>query len=396
MTALLLARAGHQVSLFDGAAEAGGRARSTQLGGRPVNLGPHALYRGGPAERTLRSLGVSWRGWRPRPADTVLWHQGQLVPAPVTAGSLLGRHALPWRTRLQFVRRLLTLEPARLPEVSLGAWLDSIDDADVRALLATLTRLASYCNAPEHASARALVQQLASALAGVTYLEGGWQSLVDQLVGQLAGAGVELRLKAAVAAIEDQGRSLRLSSGEVVRVQASALAVGLETAARLVPTLCAHASSAVSSRVATLDLVLDRLPVPSRRLVLGTREPLYWSVHTPPGAAPVVAHAMWTLAPGEHGAPRREALERGLVGLEPGWREAVVASRFLPVLRVIDSIPAVGGDPAPRRVGERLFVTGEWTTRRLLLDAVFESAAAVATEVTQACGAGSIHTPRAA
>jgi phytoene dehydrogenase-like protein len=396
VAALKLSHAGHRVVLLDGAVELGGRARSPVLGGHPVNLGPHALYRGGAAERTLRSLGLALTGWRPRPGDTWFWHREKLVPAPVTAGTLLGRHALPWQVRWQFVRRMVTLKAEGTPDVTVGAWLERISDPDVRALVRTMGRLASYCNAPELASAQAVAGQLAASLGGVTYLDGGWQSLIDQLTDRLEGAAVEVRLRSGVEAVDEGGRAVRLANGERVTVEGTVLAVGLKAAARLVPSLAEAAASATSSKVASLDLVLDGLPVPARRFVLGTREPLYWSVHSRHGATPVVAHAMWTLAPGERGAEKREALERWLDVLQPGWRAWVQASRFLPELCVLDSIPAVGSAQVARRAGERLVVTGDWTTRRFLLDAVLESASEAVRELTAACGEEPDHTSRAA
>ena len=56
--ATFLARAGRGVTLFDKAHEVGGRALTQAKSGFRFNLGPHALYSGGPGIRILRELGV--------------------------------------------------------------------------------------------------------------------------------------------------------------------------------------------------------------------------------------------------------------------------------------------------------------------------------------------------
>src|SRR5258708_125651 len=58
LTAALLRARGVDAVVVERASKAGGRARSPLLGGLPVNLGPRALYHGGPFEAALRSLGI--------------------------------------------------------------------------------------------------------------------------------------------------------------------------------------------------------------------------------------------------------------------------------------------------------------------------------------------------
>ena len=60
-----IARTGRSVTLMERAKHLGGRARSTEHDGFVLNLGPHALYRSGPAERGLADLGVRWTGAAP-------------------------------------------------------------------------------------------------------------------------------------------------------------------------------------------------------------------------------------------------------------------------------------------------------------------------------------------
>src|SRR5690606_15578928 len=74
---------------------------------------------------------------------------------------------------------------------SAAAWLDGLATrAPVRALLATLLRLATYGGDTQQLSADVAQLQLAASLRhGVRYVHGGWQTLVDGLLTQLAQRG---------------------------------------------------------------------------------------------------------------------------------------------------------------------------------------------------------------
>ena len=52
------ARLGRRVTLLERSRLLGGRARTDRKDGFHANLGPHALYRGGPAMRILKELGL--------------------------------------------------------------------------------------------------------------------------------------------------------------------------------------------------------------------------------------------------------------------------------------------------------------------------------------------------
>jgi phytoene dehydrogenase-like protein len=378
VTALLLARAGRRVRVLEAAGEPGGRSRSPLLAGVPINLGAHALYRHGPAEEVLSSLDVPLPGWQPAPSDTWFWHQGRFVEAPVGPRTLLGPGPLPWSSRWQLLRRLLGLSvPERAPG-SAEAWLATVEDAQARAVLATLGRVASYSNAPGLVPAAFVARQLKASLAGVLYLEGGWTALVGRLLSRCREAGVEVCTGQRVAGVEEDGARVRLAEGPPLVVEATVLATGLTQASRLFPGLRDFAARAVPSRVATLDLVLEALPAPGRRLVFSTDAPLYFSVHSARGRDPVLAHAMWTLAPGDRGAEVRAPLEAWLDLVQPGWRAHVLGARFLPELRALDALPSLEEAPPGPRLGRRLFAVGDWTQGGALLDGALNSARAVA------------------
>src|SRR5947209_1622080 len=63
--ATYLGRAGRTVTLFEKARALGGRAATHTKGEFRFNIGPHALYRGGPAMKILQELGVPFSGGVP-------------------------------------------------------------------------------------------------------------------------------------------------------------------------------------------------------------------------------------------------------------------------------------------------------------------------------------------
>lgn len=60
------AAAGKPVALFERASTLGGRAQTTAAGDAHLNLGPHALFAGGPTQRFSRTWGSALPGLMPR------------------------------------------------------------------------------------------------------------------------------------------------------------------------------------------------------------------------------------------------------------------------------------------------------------------------------------------
>jgi phytoene dehydrogenase-like protein len=61
-TAIILARAGRSVTVFEQSSKVGGRARTENIDGFYFNHGPHVLYLGGAGAKILRELGIKYRG----------------------------------------------------------------------------------------------------------------------------------------------------------------------------------------------------------------------------------------------------------------------------------------------------------------------------------------------
>lgn len=396
--AVYLAQAGREVTLFEKAHDTGGRAMSNHFGEFTFNMGAHALYRKGPAEAVLKELGVGFTGGRPANSGYI-FYQGQprdLYKAlnPFSKNSVLGFGEL-----LQFVKvfgGLSFLKERNYANVSFEDWLAKrVSSEAVRQILRSFNRTLTYTNAPDIQSADQFILQGKRAFtAGVFYIDGGWQTLVNQLREKAGAAGVKIITGQRVEEVEgaDVVEGVRLASGEFYPANAVVIAASPVEASRLVrngthPALQKWAELAQPARAASLDVALRRLPRPERRFVMGVDTPLYYSVHSAYAklgpAGKVVLNVSKYLRPDEKTEARQDEqeLETFLDQIQPGWREEVLERRFLPHMIVSNFIPlarqgGMAGRPTPQVPGiANLYLAGDWVPDNgLLLDAVMASA----------------------
>jgi phytoene dehydrogenase-like protein len=384
--ALVLARRGHRVVLLDGSPP-GGRARTDDVGGFRFNRGPHALYDAGEARRVLRDLGVRPGGAAPPVGASHVRLGDDVAALPVTPSQMLGSRLLSFAQKARLVRFLRDLDGAR-PGMSAADWLRS-NGLRGRAhdMAAWLIRLSTYCEQLDRLSADAAAAQLAIALRGVTYLHGGWQSLVDALADLCRRSGVELLERAGVQALRDTpgGWSVDTARG-ALRCRAVVLAAGGPgEASRLLRPAGAEVEGLLGVgeplTAAVLDLGLVR---PSARvpLLFSFDEPLYLSQHWPPAhlgpPGSAVVHVL------RYGARSAEVDRRDLVahaaaaGIVDG---DVAAQRFLARMTVAHAVPAPHGGGLAGRAPvvvpgvDGVFLAGDWVgARGQLADASVASA----------------------
>lgn len=123
------AAAGGASTIVLEAHQPGGRARTTDKGPYAFNMGPHALYIGGPGTAVLRSLGIEPDGVPSPFLSYRLLKDGELHVVPSGPASLMRTTAMGKASKVQFARLLgllPMLRPARLAETSVRAWLDVI------------------------------------------------------------------------------------------------------------------------------------------------------------------------------------------------------------------------------------------------------------------------------
>jgi phytoene dehydrogenase-like protein len=380
--AALLARDGAEVTVLERAAAPGGRAQTTRVGAFHLNLGPHALYRSGHGVRVLADLGVTYHGGVPKAAGGCALDGGRVDVLPGGFVSLLTTGLFGLSGKLEAAALLSSvgrIDAAEFDRTTVRQWSSTrVRHADVRRLLEALARLATYANAPDTMSAGLAIRQLQMAIASsVSYLDGGWQILVDGLRACAEGHGARIRTAAAVTALERaaDGRitGTRLRDGSLLPASAVVLALDAPAAAALLPDgpVRRYAAAATPVLAACLDVALARLPRPRVTFALGIDEPSYYSVHSavarlgPDGAAMI--HVARYLG---DATPEPKLVERQLEGvldrLQPGWREVVLERRFLPHMLAASTLPTaadggLAGRPGPE-VPEApgLYVAGDW------------------------------------
>lgn len=369
--AQICARAGCQVRVFERGSALGGRSSTAEHGGYFFNQGLRALYRGGPAETLLRELDVPIRGTQPPTAGALLWDRGALHSMPIGFVTLASTGALPARSKLAAARFLFMLDRGDIdrdiPDLSLADFIAAVGDPALRRLLYAIFRLATYSRNASQIPARAAVRQLRrGARDGVLYLDHGWQHLVDGLAW-----GLNVSNNAHVTRVEDGVLKLE---GEQVTFDACILAVPPATAARLVG---ADPNPTDATLASCLDIAVRQLPNPKHRFVIGLNddETFFFNVQSqicelaPPGGA--LISVIEYLLPDARG--ERATLERIVDALQPGWRDHVVHTQFLPKMTV-----AAGKARSPH-LGPRIFGAGDGWGEDMLVDGALGSARAAAT-----------------
>lgn len=399
------AKAGAATILLERASGVGGRAATHDENGFRFNVGPHALYDGGPAHRILTGLGVRFSGRKPAASGGLAYNSGGLSALPGGFVSLLTTDLLTLSGKLELgsvLGSLGRIDAARLEGQTLRQWLDAtFRDEVVRGLVEALMRVTAYANDPERSSAAASVAQLQAGLGkGVLYLDGGWETLASGLRESAEASGAVVRTGARVRSVKAGGGGVDVSldDGETVRARVAILAVPPPVAAALAEgegaaTLARWAEEAIPVKAACLDLGLRRLPDPRRLFVVGIDRPWYFSVHSatarlaPEGAA--LVHVAKYLGP-EPGDPKdvEAELEEFCDAVQPGWRAEVVERRYLPSMLVTGALVAAGWKrPGPEVPGApSLLVAGDWVgAESMIADTAVSSGRAAGIEAARRC-----------
>ena len=399
--ATLIARNGKTVRLYEQSHLLGGRAQTRKQDGFYLNIGPHALYRGGRGIEVLRELGIDPRGKVPSVSGAFAIKDGAKHTFPAGVVSLLTTSLFGLSAKLEAARLLASIgkvDGNRLMDISVREWLDrNISHREVQDFVLAAFRVSTYADAPELMSAGAAIEQLKKAQdKSVLYLDGGWQTLVDGLREAALRSGVIIETGAKVEAVTRDAtgavEGVRLADGRALRASIVVIASSPSAAVGMVQdgnrtSLGRWADEAIPVKAACFDLALSRLPRPNNTFALGIDRPLYFSVHSaaaqlaPEGCA--LIQAAKYLSP-EH-SDSAEDVERELEALvdlvQPGWREAVVYRRFLPDMTVANAMPLASREGTRGRPNPMvndvpgLFVVGDWVgDEGMLVDAGLSSA----------------------
>ncbi|MEK3780685.1 MULTISPECIES: phytoene desaturase family protein [Paenibacillus] len=394
--AVYLARAGKSVIVLEKENQLGGLAQTVKLNGALFNLGPHAMYEGGAALRILNELGCLPEGGYASKGSMIGIIREKIVEVPKDLTSAESRE---WSSLMGGIGQI---NAESIRSISLQQWADdNILHERVRLLFLAMCRQWTYCDAMDLMSAGFAIRQGQLAGNGVRYVEGGWQSVVNNLRDAAIHAGASFVTGNGAQQIQIKNglvHGVELSDGKEVKVSVVIAAIGPHELCRLLPgadglSISRWKAQARPLYAACLDVALRHFPYPERVFALGLDAPLYFSKHSGPvklsdnGA--LVLHAM--RYNGNDNRRDAQADKKALTDLldllEPGWEKEVVAIRFSPnVLVGHDSrtIHQNGNGLTPSPVVpdvHGLFVAGDWVgTEGRLADAGMASAKQAADE----------------
>jgi phytoene dehydrogenase-like protein len=307
-----------------------------------------------------------------------------------------------------------------IQNIAIQEWLKKrIHHQDVFDLLITLCRIVTYANEPEIQSAGSTLSQLQMAISGgVIYLDGGWQTLVNELISEALKANVRIysgkRVSNVKEAIIDSPTSeettiplwrINVSDGSSILTSTLVIAGSPTDVQGLFrdskPKLLSHIVGERASsrrinpvRAACLDVALNTLPNPSIPVAVGIDNPFFLSVHSasaklaPKGGA--LIHVIKYLGSTHESNPSTDKLELEtfLDAIQPGWRNVVVRQRFLPSMVVYNAIVTaeqrgtLGRPDTKVPETENLYIVGDWIgSEGILADASFASAKRAAEQI---------------
>src|SRR5262249_36464830 len=123
-----LARSGGAVTVLERSGTPGGRAVTRRSGGFAINLGPHALYRGGHAVRVLDELGVAHPGGTPGASGACALDRGAVHALPGGFVSLLTTGLFGLSAKLETGRLLggrARIDAHALGRTAVRDWVDA-------------------------------------------------------------------------------------------------------------------------------------------------------------------------------------------------------------------------------------------------------------------------------
>lgn len=351
------ARAGAAVTLLDSRSP-GGRARTDNKDGFLLNQGPHALYKGGPGRKVLARLGL-------RPSG----HNPPLRGSRGLAGGQ-ARSLLTSPQAIQIIARVTGTDPKKWAGRTTREWIDGMGwREEAAALTEALVRVTTYVADMDRLPADlALTQMRSGLLRGVSYLDGGWATLVDGLAANAGAAGATV-LTAAPASRIDGGPGrweVVTTSGKVLEAAAVVIAAGSPAAVRaLLPVEDDWGDLGPEVTAACLDLGLRGRPP---KFLLGVDEPLYFSPHCPPGDLAPAGHGLvQVMRYGARDAHADHAELSAFAATAGVCDENVVIERFLARMVVTHMVPSPerGLDGRPRVAvdvdeADGLFIAGDW------------------------------------
>ncbi|QWG39185.1 FAD-dependent oxidoreductase [Bacillus mycoides] len=410
---IYLAKEGRKVVVLEKSSRFGGRAMTINKNGIYMNLGAHALYRGGEAFLTFNELGMNLTGGMPSTKAHGIW-KDDVYTIPTDFRSILSTPLLSWSAKIQFSRLMIhlgKLDINMIPKMSLSVWAEKeIQDPMVRNMFYALCRTTTYTYAPTMQLASSVLKQIQLSMKeGVLYVDGGWETIITNLRGIANTSGVQFLAKKHVLKIEHcEGKQrIHCFDDEVFEAGAVIVTTPPKEACKIIKgtegtSLQKWSEQSIQVTVAALDIGLKRLPNPLHHFALGLDQPIFFTNQSRAAklsedGALVVSLIKYhnPMLEINHFHDDQEQLENTIELLHPNWKREVVAKQYLPKITVVHDFPHIDrvekpGPNIPEMPG--VYVAGDWAGHdEILADAAVASGKRAALHILKQLESEAVH-----
>jgi phytoene dehydrogenase-like protein len=385
IAAIDLANAGKSVVLVEKSSRIGGRAMTNEKNGALFNLGVHAIYKGGAADKVYQELGLQLEGGKAKNKGFFLIDQYKLAPL---MSLFLSFRSISWKGKIELIRffkKLFKTDAAALPDISIREWVEQeIRDPKIRIFALANFRAVSYTQDPDHQLIGPVLQMTQNGLKhGILYVSGGWQSIVNQLKEKAVLAGVVMLTKQVSEIKHDRGsvQKILFEDGESLNISNVISTLAPAETYRLTQNaeqtvLKLWKAQARPSTAACLDICLNKLPFPEQNIALGLDTPVFFTNQSK--VARLSPDGTWVMhvikhngAGGSDPKEDEKLLEKMMDLMQPGWQKEVIARQYLPNMTVSSDYPntsRIDKFPGPKVPEiEGLYVAGDWAGHREIL-----------------------------
>ncbi|MEX0418267.1 phytoene desaturase family protein [Bacillus sp. C30] len=410
---IYLAKEGRKVVVLEKSSRFGGRAMTINKNGIYMNLGAHALYRGGEAFLTFNELGMKLTGGMPSTKAHGIW-KDDVYTIPTDFRSILSTPLLSWSAKVQFSRLMIhlgKLDVGEVQKMSLSTWAEKeIKDPMVRNIFYALCRTTTYTFAPTIQLASSVLTQIQLSIKeGVFYVDGGWETIITKLRDIANNVGVQFQASKHVLEVENcEGiQKIRCSDDEVFKVNAVVVTIPPKEACKIIKgaegtSLYRWSEQSVRVTVAALDIGLRRLTNPTHQFALGLDQPIFFTNQSRAAklsedGAIVVSVIKYhnPMLEINHFHDDQEQLENTMELLHPNWKREVVAKQYLPKITVVHDFSHIGrvenpGPNIPEMTG--VYVAGDWAGHdEILADAAVASGKRAALHILKQLESEAVH-----
>ncbi|MEK7016532.1 phytoene desaturase family protein [Bacillus sp. FSL R9-9410] len=410
---IYLAKEGRKVVVLEKSSRFGGRAMTINKNGIYMNLGAHALYRGGEAFLTFNELGMNLTGGMPSTKAHGIW-KDDVYTIPTDFRSILSTPLLSWSAKIQFSRLMIhlgKLDINMIPKMSLSVWAEKeIQDPMVRNMFYALCRTTTYTYAPTMQLASSVLKQIQLSMKeGVFYVDGGWETIITKLRDIANNVGVQFLASKHVLEVEycEGVQKIRCLDDEVFEVDAVVVTIPPKEACKIIKgaegtSLQKWNEQSIQVTVAALDIGLKRLPNPLHHFALGLDQPIFFTNQSRAAklsedGSIVVSLIKYhnPLVELNYFADDKDQLEKTMELLHPNWKREVIVKQYLPKITVVHDFPHIGrvenpGPNIPEMPG--VYVAGDWAGHdEILADAAVASGKRAALHILKQLESEAVH-----